>query len=279
MAGNPDTDLTRAATSASPDRARRRWRPLHDLRLTLGFFTVLPLSRGGALGEVGAAGYLLPVVALLLGTAEGLAGWGSLAVFGPYVAAALVLTAALLFTGFHHADGLADLGDALMAHGDRARRLEVLKDRSMGMGAAGALLLTCLISWAALLQIFSLTGASIAVLWVLIAAEAAARLSLLLVAVASSPSHPGSGSAFMAAVRGWRGLAAIIAAIAVLAALAAPLGLALPLLAGAGAVAVSLQLVVISRKVFGGANGDVLGAAVELGRAGALLGLAAALSL
>lgn len=254
------------------------WRPWRDLGHALGFFTVLPLSGSGSLSEIAGSSYLLPLVALLLGVLEGATAWGAEWLFGAPVAAALTLAVALLLTGFHHTDGLADLGDALMAHGDAARRIEVLKDRSLGTGAAGALLLVYLISWAALTQIFLLRpGSGAELLLLLIAAEVAARLCLLLVASLGRPSHQGSGSSFIALLKGWRGIAGVVVSLllmALLALLAPPLAV---LLATCGVLAVALLILLVSWRLLGGVGGDVLGASVELGRMAALLGIAAAL--
>ncbi len=242
----------------------------------LGFFTVLPLSRAGSLEDTARACWLLPLVAVLLGGMEGLAGWGSLELFGQPVAAAVILAAALLLTGLHHTDGLADLGDSLMVHGDPVRRIEVLKDRTMGAGAAGALILTYLITWAALLQILSLSrGANI--VWAIMMAEASARLSLIVVASVARPSHDGSGRIFLEQMRGWRSAMALGLSLGALALLAAGLSLLSALTAASAAIAVGLALAAAGRRWFGGSGGDILGASVELGRMAALLALAGVL--
>ncbi|MHB1390074.1 MAG: adenosylcobinamide-GDP ribazoletransferase [Thermoleophilia bacterium] len=247
---------------------------MRRLRLVFGFFTVLPLSQAGGLGEIAAAGFLLPLVAMLLGGAEGLAGWGLTQIFGLPVTAALVLALALLLTGLHHTDGLADVGDAIMAGGGHERRLAVLKDRAMGTGAVTALILVYLVSWAALMELLPSREAA-KFPWLLMVVEVAARLALIVTAALSRPSHEGSGSAFVAGMKGGRGAEAVFLSVAFLAALALPLGWRLPLAGGASAVGVGLLLVPGGRRWFGGANGDLLGAAVELGRMAALLGAVA----
>jgi len=254
------------------------WRPLRDTRNAFGFFTVMPLSRAGTIEEIAAASYLLPLVALFLGALEGAAGWGSFQVFGAPVAAALVLAAALLLTGLHHSDGLADLGDALMVHGDLARRIEVLRDRTLGIGAVGALLLTYLISWSAIAGIITLRPGFELVL-LMMAAELSARLCLLLVGSIGRPSHQGSGSSFAQALKGWRGITGIIITLLVMASMAVFVPLQAVLFPVAAALAAGMLLLLISARFFGGIGGDVLGASVELGRLAALLGILAGLSL
>ncbi|MFA5809767.1 MAG: adenosylcobinamide-GDP ribazoletransferase [Thermoleophilia bacterium] len=255
-----------------------KWRPLRDMRNAFGFFTIMPLSRAGTIGEIGAASYLLPFVAAFLGALEGAAGWGSSQVFGAPVAAALVLAAALLLTGFHHSDGLGDLGDALMVHGDPARRIEVLKDRTMGTGAAGTLFLTYLISWAAIAGIITLRPGFQLVLLIM-AAELSARLCLLFVGSLGRPSHQGSGSSFAHVMKGWRGMTGILFTLVILASMALFVPYQAVLFSVGAALAAGILLLLISGRFFGGIGGDVLGASVELGRLVALLGLLAGLTL
>ena len=266
--------LEKAAVAGSSGKL---W-PLRDMRNAFGFFTIMPLSRAGTIGEIAGASYLLPFVAAFLGGLEGVTGWGSHQVFGAPVSAALVLAAALLLTGFHHSDGLADLGDALMVHGDPARRIEVLKDRTMGIGAVGALLLSYLISWAAITEIITLRPGFELILSIMVV-ELSARLCLLFVGSLGRPSHQGSGSIFVNALKGWRGMTGIVFTLVIL----APMVLFLPyqaILFPVGAVvAAGILLLLISRRFFGGIGGDVLGASVELGRLVALLGLLAGLTL
>lgn len=247
---------------------------MRPLRVAFSFFTIFPVARTASLKEITAACYLAPLAGAAIGLLAGLAAWGSNELFGAPVAAAAALAASLLLTGLHHTDGLADLGDALMARGDSQRRIEVLKDRTLGTGAAGALLLVYLATWAALLQIIAAGGSRI--LWSLVAAELAARAALLLNAAISKPSHPGSGSAFLAAAKSWRGFVGVASAIAALLLLMIPLGPAGPAAAAVAAVLVAFSLSYVGRLWFGGIGGDMLGATVELGRMAALMAIVAA---
>jgi adenosylcobinamide-GDP ribazoletransferase len=248
---------------------------LRQLRLAFGFFTVLPLARSGDLRQVAAAGYLLPLVAVILGAGEGMAAWGLLSITGTVVSSALVLALALLLTGFHHTDGLADMGDAVMAGGGKDRRLAVLKDRTMGVGAVMALLLVYLISWAALIEDLPAFAPS-SLPWVFVSVEVSARLSLITVAVISRSSHSGSGSEFLAALKGARAAAAILMSLGALAVVALLIRYRFPLACAAAAILVGMLLAGAGRRWFGGANGDLLGASVELGRMAALLAVAVA---
>ena len=266
---------------------------------------MLPVGAGRpekatGLRRLGRAVIWLPLAAMVLGGIEGAAAWGLVRLFdldpgangltgqngfmSPRnlfelaLSAALVLALAELLTGFHHADGLADVADAAMAGGDRARRLTVLKDKASGAGAVAALTLTSLTTWAALSA--CLTSFRPALLpWLLATVEVAARTPLLLIAAAGPASHEGSGSIFVEAVKGTRGVAAIAISFGVLALLSGPLGYRAEIAAGAAVIFVFVILAVAGRRWFGGANGDLFGASVELGRLAALIAIAVAASL
>ncbi|MHB9111930.1 MAG: adenosylcobinamide-GDP ribazoletransferase [Thermoleophilia bacterium] len=248
-----------------------------SIRRLLGFFTVLPLSSSGTVEDIARAGFLLPLVAVFLGGMEGLAGWGFERLAGQPVAAAAVLATAMLLTGLHHADGLADLGDALMVHGDASRRLQVLKDRTMGAGAVAALLITGLATWAALLQLLAMRGGSLELVWLLMSVEISARLSMLMVIAAGKPSHEGSGRIFIETMKGWRNAAGILLSVALLGVLALAVPVAGVLAGAAAAASMGLVLAAIGRHWLGGCGGDIMGASVELGRMAALIALVAVL--
>ena len=249
---------------------------MRGIRQLFGFFTVLPLSSNGTVEDIARAGFLLPLVAVLLGGIEGLTGWGFEWLVGKPVAAAAMLASALLLTGLHHTDGLADLGDALMVHGDRDRRLQVLKDRTLGIGAVAALLLTGLATWAALLQLLTLRE-GLELVWLLMSAEISARLSMLMVTTAGKPSHEGSGSVFIETMKGWRNAVGILLSLAAIGILAMAVPAAAIFAGAAAAAAMGLILAAAGRHWFGGCGGDIMGASIELGRMAALIAMVAVL--
>jgi len=184
----------------------------------------------------------------------------------PTITAFLYVLVLYAVTGINHADGVADLGDAAVVHGDPGRRREVLKDSTLGVG--GTLALVGLV-FGLVLAAIPLAGAPIAVAAsVVIAAEAGARLgTATLVCVGTAP-HEGLGSQ-LTGVNGPRSLVApvLIALPAIV--LARPSYVATG--AVIGALLVALVLYRWSSATLGGVNGDVLGATTELGRLGGLL--------
>ena len=232
------------------------------MRALLSFFTVLPV-RSASLADAARAVHLLPLVGLFTGAVGALLILLAF-VLPPSVAATLALGGVLLAAGFHHADGVLDVGDALMVRGDPARRRAVLKDARIGIGGLGALFLVyapAATALAALAGSSPLRAAS-----TLLAAEISARSAMLLMLALGRPAEPGSSSTpFVEALSGPR------RSLGMAVALLAPL----PFLFPAGVISVPAALCVpvavliglaVSGRAFGGIGGDSVGATGELAR-------------
>jgi len=115
----------------------------------------------------------LPVTGLVVGISVSMSAWLGMQ-YDVWLGAWLGMLAWLAMTGFLHADGLADLSDALGAsHGDATRFLEVLKDAHLGsFGAMSLVLLVA--SKLVLLEILLRHG----VLWGLILIPIWARIGI-----------------------------------------------------------------------------------------------------
>ncbi len=234
------------------------------MRPLLAFFTVYP-SSGYSLKDAARASHLLPLVGLFTGAPGALVLLLAF-VLPPSVAAILALGGVLLAAGFHHADGVLDVGDALMVHGDPARRRAVLKDARVGIGGLGALFLVyapAVAALAALAEVSPLRAA-----FALIAGEVASRSAMLLMMAFGRPAESTSSSTpFVSALSGPRGTPAIALA------LLAPLPFLLPEAGAVGVLgAVCAPLIAalglyVSRRAFGGIGGDSIGATGELTRA------------
>jgi adenosylcobinamide-GDP ribazoletransferase len=242
------------------------------LRALLSFFTVLPV-RGPTLEEAAREIHLLPLIGLITGLPGAFLLLAAHFV-PPDVAATLALGAVLLAAGLHHADGVLDVGDAIMAHGSPDRRREVLQDTRVGIGGLGALFLVYAPTVGALAALCATSPAHAAL--ALLASEVAARSAMLLTLAFGEPADPRSSSApFVRALSGPHRTPAVVVA------LLAPLPFLLatsPLLAPLAILAVplvGLGALRISVAKFGGIGGDVVGATGEVSRAVLLVFLSA----
>lgn len=171
------------------------------------------------------------------------------------VASALDLALLAVLTGGLHLDGLADAADGLLAPLDRARRLEVMREGSVGAFGVAAVALVLLVDFAALASVPPADRAA-----AIVAAVAASRAAVS-VAVVAFPyaRREGVGTAFRDGLGPLDGAVALVVAAAVATALLGIRGATLL----ATAVAAALALGSLARARLGGLTGDVYGAAAE----------------
>jgi len=240
------------------------------LKALLSFFTVLPV-RGATLEEAAREIHLLPFIGLITGLPGAVLLMAARFV-PPDVAATLALGAVLLASGLHHADGVLDVGDAIMARGSPDRRREVLRDTRVGIGGLGALFLVYAPTVGALAALCETSPARAALS--LLAGEVAARSTMLLMLAFGEPADPRSSSVpFVRALSGPQRTPVVVALLAPL-----PLLLAISALASLAILAVplvTLGALRISAAKFGGIGGDVVGATGEVSRAALLVFLSA----
>jgi adenosylcobinamide-GDP ribazoletransferase len=231
------------------------------------YLTTLPLPRGEAGGDLGAAAGWFPVVGLLLGAV--LAGASLLLAWAvpPLVAAVLLVGLWAGLTGGLHLDGLADAADGLGGGFSRAEALAIMRDARTGAFGVVAIVL-----------VLAAKGAALASLppelrWRgLVVAPTLGRLAPLVLARACAPARAdGAGHAFVRTVAG----RALAPAAAVALGVAVMLFGAWGVLLVAGVVAAAAAFAWYLRGRLGGVTGDCLGAMVELGEAGVLVVLTA----
>jgi len=236
---------------------------LSALRGALGFLSRVPVGHSerswAAFTETPAA---FPLAGSLLGGLVALPFLAAGALPSPVVAAAY-LGSVVLVTGVNHADGLADVGDAAVVHGDPAERRDVMRDTTVGVGAVLALG-TALVA----LALGGLAAAALPVgvaVAVVVASEVGAKLAMATLACLGTPSHDGFGATILDG-NGPADLVAVLLVTLPIAALASP----------ATAVSVAAGLVVAlfvrhwATTTVGGVGGDVFGATNELARVVAL---------
>jgi adenosylcobinamide-GDP ribazoletransferase len=232
-----------------------------DLKVIVLFATRLPLIQTApvASADIARASWAFPVVGALVGLTSGVVYWVAVRIgLSPAPAAALALTATLAATGCLHEDGLADTADGFGGSGDRARKLEIMRDSRLGTYGACALAMSFLLRWSALASIADPGSATLA----LVAAHGAARATLpafmrfvpparrdgLSAAAGRPPPHCVGAAALLGVAMLGIGLGPAAAAVA------------LVLLAAA-----SLVMARLAMSQIGGQTGDVLGALEQLG--------------
>jgi adenosylcobinamide-GDP ribazoletransferase len=244
------------ATTPAQSPARRS-APLSGLRAAFGFLTRLPVGRLGGTrdGDLTRAAAWFPVVGLAVGAISAGLRLAAGTVLPGAPSTVIALAGAVVVTGGLHEDGLADTADAVGAHVDRARRLEILRDPRIGTFGGLALGLSLLFAYAALVPLSEAHFVRAAVV-----AHVLARCSPLWQARIASPARPdGLGALLRVSV------SALVIASGI--GVAAALGIGLPV---PGAVAIGAALVTtvvvaqLARRMVGGTTGDTFGAGAKL---------------
>lgn len=220
----------------------------------LQFTTVLPLGKTRDFSEFARHSWLYPLAGYVTG---GIAAALVYFIGQPLISAAVAIAALFLLSGCNHLDGLVDLGDGLMAHGSRESRVRALTDRQIGTGGLALALSVTLIA-------FSSLAAAPCIACALVMAEVGAKFSMALLSTIGEPFREGLHASIQKQSRPYFPLLAAVLCTPLVLLPVGPLELAL----GAAAMAACpAALLFISRKLFGGVNGDVVGASNEITRA------------
>jgi adenosylcobinamide-GDP ribazoletransferase len=239
--------------------------PLLPLAAATAFLTRVPVGRFVELDgrAVTRAAPLYPLVGAAIGALAGgvvdvLAG-----PLPPWAAATTGVALAALLTGGMHLDALADTADAL-GGSTRERRLEIMRDPSIGSFGAAALVLVLVLEISLLAQL----GARDLALVSFTAAGALSRWSALPIAFALPYARDeGQGRSLTTGIS----LGAVLLGLAVAAAIAA-IALSSGAAAALGAAAgVALVMGFFYRRWLGGITGDALGAATTLAQTACLV--------
>lgn len=227
---------------------------LNSLRALLQFTTVLPIGSTADFSLFAKRSYLYPVAGYVT---AGLAGLAAFWISEPGIRAAVAIAALMSITGANHFDGLLDFGDGLMAHGGREQRVRALTDRQIGTGGfvAGSSII---------LLTFTALSSSTCFLPALIIAEVFGKFSMAFLTAYGSPFREGLHASLHREAKPWF---PVLSALFCVPLVFLPIPL-LPLCGAAfAAFLVPAILLMSSYRLFGGVNGDVVGAAGEITRA------------
>ncbi|WP_292367180.1 MULTISPECIES: adenosylcobinamide-GDP ribazoletransferase [unclassified Methanoculleus] len=229
----------------------------------LQFCTSLPLGRPADFEHFARRSYLYPLAGYVIGgIAAGITYW----IASPAVGAAVALAAALLLSGCNHFDGLLDFGDGLMAHGSREKRIAAMTDRTTGAGAVAAGIVVTLLAFAGLQSTAHLPAA-------ILIAEVCAKAGMSWLTTLGAPFREGIHSYLHGFAKPWF---LVPATLLTLPLFLLPVPRASVALAIAATAAIAALMLLLSRRLFGGVNGDVVGATNEMVRAGIIIVLALA---
>jgi len=235
---------------------------LKEISSVFSFLTIFP-SSNATLENIAKYMYVFPIVGIAIGLLIGSFGFGLSFILEPLLVSLLVVASIAIVTGIHHADGLADFADGLMVKGSKDRKLKAMKDLSTGSAGIVAIVLYLI----GLVVTISLTSGFDLFKAILIS-EILAKFSMVLMASLGNSASLGSNSPFVKIMKDKKKLAAafIIMLIPVIV-----IGETTGLVMLGVTVVITLFLLVIATRSFGGITGDVLGATNELTRLASLM--------
>jgi len=236
---------------------------LKEIGSVFSFLTIIPTGTAN-LETIAKYMYLFPVVGIAIGLVVGGFGFGlSFIGLEPLIVGLLVVAVIALITGIHHTDGLTDFADGLMAKGTKEKKLQAMKDLSTG--SAG--IVTVVLYIVGMIIALSFMEGYFLFQAILVS-EIMAKFSMVLMASAGQSAALGSNSPFVQVMKDKKKFVASIAlTIIPLVIVAGSTGM----IVFAAGVILTLFLVGISTRSFGGITGDVLGASNELTRLSSLL--------
>jgi adenosylcobinamide-GDP ribazoletransferase len=261
------------------------------LRLAFGTLTAVRIEppRSLAAPVPGRAMALAPLAGLVPGVAAATGAWIALRLgLSAVVAAVFMVGLFALTTRGLHLDGLADTADGLAASYDRDRALTVMRRGDTGPTGLAAVVLVLLLQTAAAAQVLggaldrSPSGAlgQLRAVVVVVAVAVLARLAIPTACLRGVPAARPEGLGATVAGTVGPGVLSLTATLTGIGAALAGGIAGITWWAGPAAVAIVIgtTAVLVRRAVqrFGGITGDVLGAAVEIATAAALLVFAVA---
>lgn len=235
---------------------------LKEIGSVFSFLTIIPTSNSN-LETIAKYMYIFPIVGIAIGLIVGSIGFGLSLFLDPLIVSLLVVASFAILTGIHHTDGLADFADGLMAKGTKEKKLAAMKDLSTGSAGIVAIVLYIV----GLIIAISLSTGYQLFLAILLS-EIFAKFSMVLMASIGKSASLGSNSPFVELMKNKKKL--ILAAVITILPLVI-LGDTTGLLVFGVGVTLTMFLVILTARSFGGITGDVLGATNELTRLASLL--------
>ncbi len=247
------------------------------VRSSFGFLSTIPVGiTMEGLDEFFKRTYLHMLVGIVIGLMIGLVSYVLASALSFQLTAVLTIVFIYYLTGLNHLDGIADIGDGMTAHGSLEKKVKALKDMSLGIGGVAFASLIILSLYSSLLSLLDEasatsadTGVSIAliVLLSMFVAEISAKQSMLTVAAFGKSIHEGLGSILVENTTLPKYLAGFVLGIVPCALAFYYLDMALVgIFAFLASIIATFILMNVSKRHFGGVNGDVIGSSNEIGR-------------
>lgn len=225
----------------------------------ISFSTRIPISRYVEIEDMASSVVVWPYVGLIIGILASIFAYISHFVLGlsTMLTAVLVYIFVIWFGGFNHLDGVMDMGDGLMVHGDSEKRLSVMRDSMVGTGAIATFFIVASLTLAAL--------ASVPVdilLQTVIIMEFASKFGMITSMVIGKDDTEGIGRLIKSGIN-----SKILFILLIINSAIGYFILGIPgVCAMIASVATGLYLAHMADNIFGCVTGDIMGASNEIAR-------------
>lgn len=259
------------------------------VRSSFGFLSTIPvgLTMEG-LDEFFKRTYLHILVGSVLGLLMGVFAFLAMMTLPQHVSAVLIVIFVYYLTGLNHLDGLADFGDGVTAHGSVEKKIRALKDVALGIGGVGFCAMGILAFYSAIVSLqsealilanSSIRTAATVLLSSMLVAEVSAMQCMLTIAAFGKSIHEGLGSILVQNTTIPKYVVGLLGSVVICSLALLPFGLWYGgLIALLAAIISAFVVLNISKRHFGGMNGDVIGTSNEVGRTIALITIVLVLS-
>jgi len=230
----------------------------------ISFSTRIPVNRYITIEEMAGSVITWPFIGLAIGCV------GAIVTFllkdalhlTPILIATLIYCFLIWFTGFNHLDGVLDMGDGLMAHGDAQRRLEIMRDSMVGTGGIATFFIVASITIAALSSINSQH-----IIYVVLLMEMYSKLAMITTFLLGDDDSKGIGREIKIGMD-----YKVLLIDSVIVAIIGYVFLGIPgIIATIAAVCTGFAMSIMAQRNFGCVTGDIMGATNEIARVVSLI--------
>lgn len=230
----------------------------------ISFSTRIPVNRYVTIEEMAGSVVLWPYLGMAIGVLGAILAYVITSILGltTSITAALIYCFLIWFSGFNHVDGVMDLGDGLMVHGDAEKRLSVMRDSMVGTGGIATFFIV------AILTLFSLAAIPLNILVpTVILMEFSAKFSMISSMVIGHDDSKGIGRLIKSGID-----SKVLLVLTIINSIIAYLILGIPgAIAIIASVCTGLYLAHMADNKFGCVTGDLMGASNEIARVVSLL--------
>jgi adenosylcobinamide-GDP ribazoletransferase len=226
----------------------------------LSFLTIIP-TKSYDIIYIAQNMYLFPLTGLIIGLAVGGLSFFLFSFVEGFLLGFLITATIVVITGLHHSDALSDLADGLMAKGSIEAKHKVMSDPRNGTAGTVVLILYII----CIIILVSYIDEKTKLLSVIIIAEVLSKYSMVLQCYLGKSAWKGMNTIFIKEMKNNKKF--LVSNVILIASITTfGFNFYYTIASVITMVSVSITLLLIANRSFGGISGDTIGAANEISR-------------